>query len=56
MPSRDTLQIIAAVFGIFAGILLLKITDLNLWWGLIFLSAAVGCHGGVGLSRLAGDG
>jgi hypothetical protein len=51
--QRGTAEIFLGIGLIIMGILALKLTDLNYWWGLIALGAAVGSHGGISVSQRA---
>jgi hypothetical protein len=51
--QRGTAEIFLAIGLILIGIMGLKVTDMNLFWALMALGAAVGCHGGISLSLRA---
>jgi hypothetical protein len=51
--QRGSAEIFLALGLILIGILGLKLTDMNIYWGLIALGAVVGCHGGIAVSRSA---
>jgi hypothetical protein len=51
--QRGSAEIFLALGLILIGILGLKLTDMNLYWGLIALGAAIGCHGGIAVSLSA---
>jgi hypothetical protein len=51
--QRGTAEIFLAIGLILIGIMGLKLTDMNLFWGLMALGMAVGCHGGISLSQRA---
>jgi hypothetical protein len=52
---RGSVQIFLGMFLILAGIVMIKMTDQNMWWALIVLGAIVGSKGGIEVSRLAGE-
>lgn len=51
--QRGTAEIFLGIGLIIMGILALKLTDQNLWWGLIALGGVVGSHGGISISQRA---
>ena len=51
--QRGSAAIFLGLGLIILGILALKLTDQNYWWGLIALGAAVGCVGGISVSQRA---
>lgn len=51
--QRGSAEIFLAIGLILMGIMGLKLTDMNLFWALIALGAAVGCHGGISISLRA---
>ena len=51
--QRGTALMIFGLMLLLMGVLALKLTDRNLWWGLIALGAAVGAHGGISVSGRA---
>jgi len=51
--QRGTAEIFLALGLILIGILGLKLTDMNLFWGFIALAGVVGCHGGISVSQRA---
>jgi hypothetical protein len=51
--QRGSAEIFLALGLIIIGILGLKLTDMNLYWGLIALGAVIGCHGGISVSLSA---
>jgi hypothetical protein len=52
---RGSVQVFFGIFSIIAGILMIKLTDQNMWWALIVLGAAIGSKGGIEVSRLTGE-
>ena len=51
--QRGSAEIFLAIGLIFVGILGLKMTDMNWFWAVMVLGAAVGCHGAIGVSQSA---
>jgi len=51
--QRGSAEIFLGIGLIIIGILALKMTDLNLWWGAIALGAIIGSHGGISVSLKA---
>ena len=51
--QRGTAEIFLGITLILIGVLALKLTDRNLWWGLIALGSAIGSHGGIAVSKRA---
>jgi hypothetical protein len=51
--QRGSLEIFLALGLVLVGILGLKLTDMNLFWAVIALGGAVGCHGGISISQRA---
>lgn len=51
--QRGSAEIFLALALIIIGIFGLKLTDMDLFWALIALGAAVGCHGGISVSQRA---
>jgi hypothetical protein len=51
--QRGTAEIFLGLALILLGILALKLTDLNYWWGAIALGAVVGSKGGISVSQRA---
>jgi len=51
--QRGTAEIFLGLGLIVLGILALKMTDMNLFWGLIALGAAIGSKGGISISQRA---
>jgi hypothetical protein len=51
--QRGSAEIFLAIGLILLGIMGLKLTDMNPFWALIALGAAVGCHGGISISMRA---
>ena len=51
--QRGTAEIFLALGLILIGIMGMKLTDMNLFWGLVALGAALGCHGGISISQRA---
>ena len=51
--QRGSAEIFLALGMIIVGILGLKLTDMNIFWGLLALGAVVGCHGGISISQRA---
>ncbi len=51
--QRGSMEIFLAIGLIVAGILGLKLTDMNTFWALIALGGAVGCHGGISVAQRA---
>lgn len=51
--QRGSAEIFLGLGLIVLGILALKITDMNYWWGAIALGAAVGSKGGISISQRA---
>lgn len=51
--QRGTAEIFLGIGLIIIGILGLKLTDHNYWWGAIALGAVVGSKGGISISERA---
>jgi hypothetical protein len=51
--QRGTAEIFLGLGLIILGILALKLTDQNYWWGAIALGAIVGSKGGISVSQRA---
>jgi hypothetical protein len=51
--QRGSAEIFLGLGLLILGILCLKLTDLNIFWAVIALAAAVGCHGGIAVSQRA---
>jgi hypothetical protein len=51
--QRGSAEIFLALGLIILGILGLKLTDMDMFWALIAIGAAVGCHGGISVSQRA---
>lgn len=51
--QRGSAEIFLGIGLIILGVLALKLTDLNYWWGAIALGAAVGSKGGIAISQRA---
>lgn len=51
--QRGSAEIFLGLGLIILGILGMKLTDLNLFWGAIALGAVIGCHGGISISQRA---
>ena len=51
--QRGTAEVFLGLGLIILGILALKLTDQNYWWGLIALGALVGSKGGIAVSQRA---
>ena len=51
--QRGTALIFLALGTIVAGVLALKLTDMNVFWALIALGGALGCVGGISVSQRA---
>jgi hypothetical protein len=51
--QRGTAEIFLGLGFIILGILALKLTDRNLFWGLIALGAVIGSKGGISVSQRA---
>jgi hypothetical protein len=51
--QRGSAEIFLGLGLLILGILALKLTDLNLFWLVIALGVAVGCHGGISVSQRA---
>jgi hypothetical protein len=51
--QRGSAEIFLALGLIIMGILGLKLTDMNAFWAMIALGAAIGCHGGIAVSQRA---
>ncbi len=51
--QRGSAEIFLGIGLIIVGILGLKLTDMNLFWALIALGAAVGSKGGISVSQRA---
>jgi hypothetical protein len=49
--QRGSAEIFLALGLVLGGILGLKLTDMNAFWALIALGAAIGCHGGISVSQ-----
>ena len=52
---RGSVQVFVGLFLIMGGIVMIKMTDQNMWWALIALGAFVGSKGGIEVSRLTGE-
>ena len=51
--QRGSAEIFLALGLIIIAVLGLKLTDMNAFWALIALGAALGCHGGISISQRA---
>lgn len=51
--QRGTAEIFLGIGLILLGILALKLTDQNFWWGAIALGAVAGSKGGISISQRA---
>lgn len=51
--QRGTAEIFLGIGLILLGILALKLTDLNYWWGAIALGAVVGSKGSISIAQRA---
>jgi hypothetical protein len=51
--QRGSAEIFLGLALIIIAIIGMKMTDMNLFWALIALGAALGCHGGISVSQRA---
>jgi hypothetical protein len=51
--QRGSAEIFLGLGLILIAIMGLKLTDMNAFWALIAVGAAVGCHGGISVSQRA---
>jgi hypothetical protein len=51
--QRGSAEIFLGIALILIAILGMKLTDMNAFWALLALGAAVGCHGGISISQRA---
>jgi len=51
--QRGSAEIFLALGLILIGVFGLKLMDMNLFWAVIALGAAIGCHGGISISQRA---
>lgn len=51
--QRGTAFIFLGIGTIFAGVMSLKLTDMNVFWGLVALGAVIGCSGGISVAQRA---
>ncbi len=51
--QRGTALVFLGIGTIIAGILALKLTDMNICWAIIAAGAAIGSHGGISVSQRA---
>jgi hypothetical protein len=49
--QRGSAEIFLALGLILVGIFALKLTDLDAFWAVIALGAAIGCHGGISVAQ-----
>ncbi|HRG95235.1 MAG TPA: hypothetical protein PLR99_03230 [Polyangiaceae bacterium] len=51
--QRGTAFIFLGIGTILAGVLALKLTDMNVYWAVIALGGGLGCFGGISVSQRA---
>lgn len=51
--QRGTALLFLGIGTILAGVLSLKLTDMNICWAIVALGAAIGCTGGISISQRA---
>lgn len=51
--QRGTAFLFLGIFTILAGVLSLKLTDMNVCWAIIALGAVIGSAGGISISQRA---